>query len=311
MARVVGVSGPGHERAVPMSVLRYVQRTGEPLVVDDATADDRFARDPYFAGVSCCSLLALPILSRGALRALLVLENRLIRGAFTAERLDAVKLIASQLAVSLDNAESRAALTASRARVVAAADQARRQIQRDLHDGAQQRFVHTIVSLELACRALADVPGEGPQLVTTALENAQRANQELRELAHGIHPGIIRAGGLKPALKELAHRSPIPVTLDVQTTAWLSEPTEITAYFVVSETLTNAAKHAHAAHVHVSLQTADGHVRLSITDDGIGGADPTRGTGLIGLKDRVEAIGGTLTVHSPPDNGTHQAADHE
>ena len=104
-AGTVPVSGTGHERAVPMSVLRYVQRTREPLVVDDAARDDRFARDPYFADVDCCSLLAVPILSRGALQAVLVLENRLIRGAFTAERLDAVKLIAGQLAVSLDNAQ--------------------------------------------------------------------------------------------------------------------------------------------------------------------------------------------------------------
>ena len=101
----VPVSGTGHERAVPMSVLRYVQRTGEPLVVADAAGDDRFARDPYFADVGCCSLLAVPILSRGTLRAVLLLENRLIRGAFTTERLDAVKLIAGQLAVSLDNAQ--------------------------------------------------------------------------------------------------------------------------------------------------------------------------------------------------------------
>ena len=124
-----------------MSVLRYAQRTGEPLVVGDATRDDRFARDPYFTDVDCCSLLAVPILSRGTLRAVLLLENRLIRGAFTTDRLDAVKLIAGQLAVSLDNAQLYAELTASRARIVATADHTRRRIERDLHDGAQQRLV--------------------------------------------------------------------------------------------------------------------------------------------------------------------------
>ena len=153
----VPAGGAGDEDAVPMSVLRYVQRTREPLVVADATRDDRFARDPYFADAGCCSLLAMPVLSRGVLRAVLVLENRLIRGAFTAERLDAVKLIAGQLAVSLDNAQLYAELTASRARIVAAGDQARRRIERDLHDGAQQR----LVSLALQLRAAqAAVPPE-------------------------------------------------------------------------------------------------------------------------------------------------------
>ena len=136
-----------HAHAVPMSVLRYAKRIPEPLVVADATSDDRFARDPYFADIDRCSLLALPILSRGRLRAVLLLENRLIRGAFTAERLDAVKLIAGQLAVSLDNAQFYSQLAASRARIVAAADQTRRQIERDLHDGAQQQLVSLAMHL--------------------------------------------------------------------------------------------------------------------------------------------------------------------
>src|SRR6185312_12917336 len=128
------ISGTGHEHELPMSMLRYAQRTGEPLVVADATSDDRFARDPYFTDVDCCSLLAAPILGRGSPRAVLLLENRLLRGAFTTDRLDAVTLIAGQLAVSLDNAQLYAELAASRARVVATADQARRRIERNLHD---------------------------------------------------------------------------------------------------------------------------------------------------------------------------------
>src|SRR6185312_4173183 len=131
------IGGTGHEHELPMSVLRYAQRTGEPLVVTDATGDDRFARDPYYNNLNCCALLALPILSRGTLRAVLLLENRLLRGAFTTDRLDAVTLIAGQLAVTLDNAQLYAELTASRARIVATADHARRRIERDLHDGAQ------------------------------------------------------------------------------------------------------------------------------------------------------------------------------
>ncbi len=144
------VGGAGSHHDVPVSVLRYAQRLSEPLVVTDATSDDRFAVDPYFADIDRCSLVALPILSRGRLRAMLLLENRLIRGAFTAERLDAVKLIAGQLAVSLDNAQLYSELAASRARVVAAADQTRRQIERDLHDGAQQRLVSLALELRVA-----------------------------------------------------------------------------------------------------------------------------------------------------------------
>ena len=213
------------------------------------------------------------------------------------------------VATAIANAEARAALTASRARIVAAADAARRRIERDLHDGAQQRFVHTIVTLKLARRALADVGGEGPELVGEALENAQRATEELRELARGIHPSILTSRGLGPALEALARRSNIPVTLELPTDARLPEHVEVTAYFVVSEALTNAAKHAHASCVQITIDTADGEARLSISDDGVGGADPTRGSGLAGLKDRVEAIGGTLTVQSRPGQGTRLIAE--
>src|SRR4051795_12943085 len=133
--------GAGHETAVPLSVLRYVQRTGEPLVVADATTDDRFARDPHLADLDCCSMLVLPILSRGTLRAVLLLENRLLKAAFSADRLDAVRLRAGQLAVSVDNAQLYAELRTSRARIANAADQTRRRIERDLHDGVQQQLV--------------------------------------------------------------------------------------------------------------------------------------------------------------------------
>ncbi len=155
-----GVGGASTSDTAPMSVLRYLERTREPLVVADATSDDRFARDPYFADADCCSLLAVPIFSRGMLRALLLLENRLMRGAFTAERLSAVNLIAGQLAVSLDNAQLYSELAASRARVVAAADQTRRQIERDLHDGAQQRLVSLSLELRMAQAEVSPDAGE-------------------------------------------------------------------------------------------------------------------------------------------------------
>jgi signal transduction histidine kinase len=454
-------------------VLRYAERTREQLVVADATADDRFARDPYFADVASCSLLAVPIVSRGALRAVLLLENRLIRGAFTTARLDAVHIIAGQLAVSLDNAqlyadfrriadeqaalrrvatlvaraappkqvfasvaeevgrllaadsaillryytldlevigawmstgappptpvggrlplggqnvttqvhrtgqparfdysehsgvigqvathdwqlrssvgvpvsvegrlwgsmvvaftheeqlpldteerlagftellataianaEAQAEVTAARARIVAAADQARRRIERDLHDGAQQR----LVSLELALRgARAAVPPESRELgaeLKYIEAGLAAALGELREIARGIHPAILADGGLHPALRALARRSPVPVDLKLPATGRLPEQVEVSAYYVVAEALTNAVKHARASAVSVDLQVADGALRVSVRDDGAGGADFTMGTGLTGLKDRVEAIGGRIFLDSPRGAGT-------
>ena len=469
------IGGADQDGTLPFSVLRYVARTGETLVVVDATRDDRFAGDPYFAGLDCCSLLALPIFGRGRLRALLMLQSRLIRGAFTAERLDGVKLITGQLAVSLDNAQlyaesrriaeeqatlrrvatmvargappdlvfasvaqevgrlfraqlsgvlrfepdgdvtvmgdygvtpsrldtsdqaqvdalmasvratgrparwdaddraptgapeperrsvrsvaaspilvegrvwgsmtvgsqqdrlppdiehrladfteliataianadSRVQLAGSRARIIAAADQTRRRIERDLHDGAQQR----LISLALQVRAAqAEVPPALTELNTSldrAVAEASEALDELRETARGIHPAILKDGGLAAALRTLARRSPIPVELDLQTRDRLPEPVEVSAYYVVAEALTNAAKHAEASGVTVTVQRRDpGDVlRLTIVDDGVGGADFDRGTGLLGLRDRVEALGGRIGLESPRGVGTALTVD--
>ncbi|WP_170309101.1 AAA family ATPase [Pseudonocardia hierapolitana] len=320
--RPVPISGTGNEHAIPMSVLRYAQRTGEPLVVNDATRDDRFARDPYLAGVDHCSLLALPILSRGTLRAVLVLENRLIRGAFSIERLDAVRLIAGQLAVSLDNAQLYAELTTSRARIVATADQTRRRIERDLHDGAQQRLVSLAIRARTAQAAIQAVaPPEADELAAQLDELAVEATSaldELRELASGIHPAILAEAGLRPALKGLARRSSVPVELTVRVDGRLPEPIEIAAYYLVAEALTNAAKHADASvvHVDINIDTAEDDagnagdmLRVSVRDDGRGGADFAGGSGLVGLKDRAEALGGRLRVRSPLGAGTTLQAE--
>jgi signal transduction histidine kinase len=474
----IPASGTGQEGAAPMSVLRYVQRTSEPLVVGDATDDDRFARDAYFTDITCCSLLAVPILSRGALRAVLLLENRLIRAAFTTERLDAVELIAGQLAVSLDNAqlyagyrriadeqaalrrvatlvaqaappeqvfaavakeagallaadyavlvrydspdtlevvgtwtttgapaptpvggrvplggrnvttavwqtarptridydgdvisgvigqaatrdwgvrssvgvpvsaegqiwgaiivaltgaeflpadtelrlagfaellstaianaEARAEVAASRARVVAAADQARRRIERDLHDGTQQR----LVSLALRLRAAqAAVPPELGGQLDEAVAEATGALEELTEIARGIHPAVLAERGLGPALRTLARRSPVPVDLQVGAGGRLPEEVEVSAYYVVAEALTNAAKHSGAAAVSVEVEVAADALRVTVRDDGAGGADLARGTGLAGLKDRVEALGGRILLDSRRGAGTSLQAE--
>jgi signal transduction histidine kinase len=473
----VPVSGTGHERAVPMSVLRYARRTREPLVVADAARDDRFARDPYYAGVDCCSLLAVPIFSRGALRAVLLLENRLIRAAFTTGRLDAVKLIAGQLAVSLDNAqlyaearriaeeqaalrrvatlvaraapseevfaavteeagrllaadvailsryapdgtgavvsvwaskgippvvvgdrepvggrnvtslvfqtgqparidsyegatgpvgdfaravgirasvgapisvagdlwgvmivasrseplpadtearlagftklaatavanaEAQAELTASRVRIVAAADQARRRIEQDLHDGAQQPLVTLKLMLRAARTAVPPELGELRAELDRAAAVAAGALDELREIARGLHPAVLAKGGLRPALNALARRCPVRVDLAVRVNGRLPEPVEVSAYYVVAEALTNAAKHARASAIGVEAEVVGDLLRITVRDDGAGGADLAGGSGLAGLKDRVEALGGRIVLHSPRGAGTSLRAE--
>jgi signal transduction histidine kinase len=299
-----GSTAAGHEHEAPTTVLRYIQRTAEPLVVVDATHDDRFARDPYFIDLDRCALLALPIFSRGTPRAVLLLENRLIRGAFTAERLEAVKLIAGQLAVSLDNARLYGELTTSRARIVTAADQARQRIERDLHDGAQQR----LVSLALRLRAVQVGAPPGSGELDLLVNETTSALDELRELARGIHPVVLVEGGLPAALEALALRGAVPVELDVAVEGRLPEQVEIAAYYVVSEALTNTAKHAAASVVQIRVDTVDRAgtdvLRVEVHDDGRGGATVSGGTGLLGLKDRVEALGGRIALDSAPGAGT-------
>jgi signal transduction histidine kinase len=195
-------------------------------------------------------------------------------------------------------------LAASRDRLVAAAEESRRRIERDLHDGAQQQ----IVSLTLAVRsAESRVPPDLEELRTQVSQVAGGLTDvldELRELSRGIHPAVLSHGGLGPALRTLARRSAVPVALDVRSDQRLAEGVEVAAYYVVSEALTNVAKHAQASLVHIDLDAEDGVVHLSIRDDGVGGAAPDKGSGLVGLRDRLEAVGGTIDIVSPPGNGT-------
>jgi signal transduction histidine kinase len=199
---------------------------------------------------------------------------------------------------------SRAELTASRARVVAAGDEARQRIERDLHDGTQQRLVS--LGLELRAADAIVPPGSDElhaQLAHTA-EGLAAALEDLQEVSRGIHPAILNKGGLGPALKALARRSAMPVELDIRGDKRLPEQVEVAVYYVVSEAFTNTAKHAGASLVRVDLDMQDSVLRLAVQDDGAGGADPDNGSGLVGLRDRVEAIGGDLELTSPPGEGT-------
>jgi signal transduction histidine kinase len=211
---------------------------------------------------------------------------------------------ADLVATAIANTEAHAQLSASRARIVAAADDARRRIERDLHDGAQQR----LVSLGLALRtAEASVPPEQQALreqISDIVSGLAGVSRDLQDISRGIHPAILSKGGLGPALKALGRRSAVPVQLDLGVDRGLPQSAEVAAYYVVAEALTNTAKHARASEVNVRVEAEDANLHLCIRDDGIGGADSRKGSGLIGLIDRVEALGGQMDISSPPGSGT-------
>jgi signal transduction histidine kinase len=208
------------------------------------------------------------------------------------------------VATAIANAEAHRALAASRTRIVAAADDARRRLERDLHDGAQQR----LVSLALQLSSIeAGLPSDLRSLkdqISAAVAGLSAASADLRELARGIHPAISSRGGLGPAVKMLARRCTIPVQIRVELAGPIAEPAEVAAYYVVAESLTNATRHAEASSVDIDVTTKESELTLSIRDDGVGGADSSKGSGLIGLIDRVEALGGDLRIQSPPGGGT-------
>jgi signal transduction histidine kinase len=203
---------------------------------------------------------------------------------------------------AIANTQARSDLAESRARIVAAADQERRRVVRDLHDGAQQRLVHTVITLKLARQALERGDDSALEHVTVALDNAGHATAELRELAHGILPSALTHGGLQAGVDALASRMPVPVENEVSV-GRLPAPVEATAYFVVAEALTNVAKHSRAGHAAVEARVERGTLRLNVRDDGVGGARPD-GSGLVGLRDRLAVLDGRLRVESPAEGGT-------
>jgi len=213
---------------------------------------------------------------------------------------------AQLLDTAIANADSRDQLTASRARLLTAADEARRRVVRDLHDGAQQRLVHTIVMLKLAQRALREKDEEAESLVGEALEQAEQGHTELRELAHGILPAVLTRGGLGEGVRSVVGRLDLPVQVDVPAERFPAD-IEASAYFIVAEALTNVVKHANAGRAEVRASVEDGMLHVEVRDDGIGGADPG-GHGLVGIADRATALGGRLKIENPVGGGTLVAA---
>jgi signal transduction histidine kinase len=219
-----------------------------------------------------------------------------------AESEERIAQFAKLLETAIANADSREQLLASRARLLAAGDEARRRVVRDLHDGAQQRLVHAVVTLKLAHRALQDNDAEAESLVGEALDTVQQGNEELRELAHGILPGVLTHGGLRAAVNAIVKRLDVPTHVVIADERFPAE-IEASAYFIVAEALTNIVKHADATRAEVRTSVQDGMLRVEVRDDGIGGADP-RSHGLVGMSDRVAALRGRLELESPPGAGT-------
>ena len=210
------------------------------------------------------------------------------------------------VATAVANSQARSDLAASRARIVAAADDERRRVVRDLHDGAQQRLVHTVVTLNMARTALEGAREDAADLNSESLQHAEEATAELRELAHGILPSVLTRGGLRAGIGALASRMPVPVKTSVSVDR-LPPAIEATAYFVVAEALTNVAKHAGADHAAVVARMEDEELRVQVSDDGVGGARED-GSGLLGLGDRLAVLDGRLRVESPADGGTRVVA---
>jgi signal transduction histidine kinase len=252
------------------------------------------------------SSVGSPILVDGRLWGALAVHTRRPH-PFPADTESRLENFAELVATAISNTQARAELAASRARIVAATDAERRRVVRDLHDGAQQRLVHTTITLKLARRALQNQEEDLPALLTEALDHAEQATAELRELAHGILPAVLTQGGLRAGVDALASRMPVPVENGVSV-GRLPAAVEATAYFVVAEALTNVAKHARARRAVVAARVEDGTVRVEVRDDGVGGARPD-GSGLLGMADRLAVLDGQLRIESPADGGTLIAAD--
>ncbi|MFF6784289.1 PAS domain S-box protein [Streptomyces sp. NPDC012510] len=294
--RGVTVLGAAHARAdATAEAARMIRREGARRTIDQVARTRSAARSGTSVGA--------PIVVDGRLWGVVVAASLLdpLPDGTESRLADFTELIATAIA----NADSRAQLTASRARVVAAGDASRRRIERDLHDGVQQRLVSLQLELRMTETLVEDRSSELARQLDHLGKGLDSVFQDLLRVARGIHPAVLSRGGLGPALRALARRAAVPVELDLGLAgARFPEQVEVAAYYVTSECLTNAVKHARASVVTVAAEERSGVLELVIADDGVGGAEPDKGSGLIGLIDRVEAIGGRLTVTSPPGAGT-------
>jgi signal transduction histidine kinase len=314
-AVIVGVWQRVGQIDVPLGVrlpfeggaIARVAQTGRTARIDlDAEPSDLRER---MLAAQVSSGVAAPIVVSGRLWGATSISNGGDHGPFPPGVEERLEKFTSLVAVALANAEAREELTASRARIVQAGDAERRRLERNLHDGAQQRLVSLSLRLRIAESRLAEDPTAAAELLAEASDELALGLEELRELARGIHPAILTDHGLTPAVEALAARATMRVDVNGLPPQRLSEPIEAAAYYVVAEALANVAKYASANHARVDLACDDGLLAVEVSDDGVGGADPDRGSGLRGLSDRVEALGGRLRVSSERGRGTTVRAE--
>jgi signal transduction histidine kinase len=287
------------------SIAAMVHEASRPVRVDSfADAHGPIAREAQGLGIR--SSVGCPIVVDGRLWGVIAASSKSAT-PFPADTESQIAEFTELVATAIANTEARTEVAASRARIVAATDEERRRVVRDLHDGAQQGLVHTVITLKLALLALRNEEQDLPALLAEALDHAEQATDELRELAHGILPAVLTEGGLHAGVEALASRMPVPVENAVSV-GRLPAAVEATAYFVVAEALTNVAKHARAGRVSVAARVEDGTFEVHVRDDGVGGALPD-GSGLLGLADRLAVLDGKLRVESPVNGGTLVAAD--
>jgi signal transduction histidine kinase len=276
-------------------------QTGRPARMDDVgSASGPIAEAVRQMGVRAA--VAVPVSAEGRLWGVMTVGSR--AGPLPAGTEGRLAGFTELAGTAIANAEAQDALTASRSRIVATADATRRRIERNLHDGAQQRLVSLALDLRAAEEAAAAGTGDLPQQLDQLATGMRDVLEELREIARGLHPPILADGGLASALKSLSRRSAVPVQLDIHVGRRLPDPVEIAVYYTVAEALTNAAKHARATAAEIEVTAGDCLLLLRVHDNGRGGADFIHGTGLVGLKDRAEALGGHLRLDSPPGAGT-------
>jgi signal transduction histidine kinase len=313
--RIVGRFGAPYDAFELGSFLRFdegaaatVYRTGAATRIDYAELDSDIAARMRALGFRCS--VAVPITVAGGTWGALVAGLRQDE-LFPPETEGRLQEFAELIALALASAQARDELAASRLRIVEASDAERRRLERNLHDGAQQRLIALSVGLRLVQARVHESPSEASELLGVAVDELSAALEELRELAQGIHPAVLTDRGLETALEVLAARTPLPVALDVTLPERLPEPVEAAAYYVVSEALANVAKHAGARSARVRAQHADGLLEVSVEDDGAGGAsvDAAGGSGLGGLRDRLQTLDGTLRLESPGGRGTRVVAE--
>jgi GAF domain-containing protein len=284
----------------PHFVVHAVRETGRParFETDDPTAE---GMPDLVRRLGFRSAVASPIVVEGAIWGAVVLGSS--GASFPPETEQRLDEFTELVATAISNATARADLVASRARIVFAGDEARRRIERNLHDGTQQRLIALGLDLQRARAAIPDDQLETHSELVGVEQDLEAILVDLRELSHGLHPSLLSRLGLGPSLQALARRSPIPVHLDVDLPERPAAPLETAMYYVVSEALTNAIKHSHASEISVTITTGE-KLAVSIVDDGVGGADPSGGSGLTGLLDRIDALGGRFALESPPRGGT-------